>query len=174
MLPIAHLHSHMIILQTRRKVQVGPLNGPSVLQCWGLRSGRGWIGGWQKMCKLWISNISFVQGRSREIWKLRGGCIYLFARRVKGAEFFAMVFQSWKRLFTLYWIVKDGEFWWVSGGTSEDGVTDLSTSQVSLLIKTKMEIGDSDCGGGYSVMLMFCWLFWWGSVLSWLGLSLFS
>jgi len=25
---------------------------------------------------------------------------------------------------------EDGEFWWVSGGTSEDGVTDLSTSQV--------------------------------------------
>lgn len=25
---------------------------------------------------------------------------------------------------------EDGEFWWVSGGTSQDGVTDLSTSQV--------------------------------------------
>jgi len=25
---------------------------------------------------------------------------------------------------------EDGEFWWVSGGTSEDGVTDLSSSQV--------------------------------------------
>ena len=29
--------------------------------------------------------------------------------------------------------VQEGEFWWVSGGTSEDGVTDLSTSQVNLL-----------------------------------------
>ena len=29
--------------------------------------------------------------------------------------------------------IKDGEFWWVSGGTSQDGVTDLSTSQVNLI-----------------------------------------
>merc|ERR1711934_690215 len=28
---------------------------------------------------------------------------------------------------------EEGEFWWVSGGTSEDGVTDLSSSQVNSL-----------------------------------------
>ena len=58
---------------------------------------------------------AFSQGRTRKVWELWGEYSYMW-------DIF--------RCFSCSLFVQEGEFWWVSGGTSEDGVTDLSSSQV--------------------------------------------